>query len=255
MFRRRKAAEGSDSVDASVVDEVTDVSDDDAALDDGTTAATPFERVDGPFDESEAESSDDPMLDLGSLRVPAVPGLKVRVEVNEATSVVMAITAMLGDSELQLTAFAAPRSGGLWDEIREEIAAAVSAAGGTAEVVDGPFGQELRARRPAKGPGGRTVFAPGRFLGVDGPRWFLRGVLGGRAAIDDAAAAPLLDIYRGTVVVRGSDPMGPREMLPIVLPPEPSPTQSPEVDEDGDGAPAAPTLDPFERGPEITQVG
>ena len=86
--------------------------------------------------------------------------------------------------------------------------------GGTADLEHGPLGTELRTRMPSAGPDGRTVFAPARFLGVDGPRWFLRGVISGRGAIDDAAAAPLLEVFRETVVVRGSDPMAPRELLP-----------------------------------------
>ena len=257
LFRRRKAAESSAEVDGTVVD---DVNPQNAAADEGDddgVTAPPFDRSNGPFDESEVSVDDEPRLDLGSLRLPTAPGMEVRVEVNKATSVIMAITAIIKDSELQLTAFAAPRSGGLWDEIREEIATAVTKGDGTAELVDGPLGRELRVRRPAQGPGGRTVFAPSRFIGVDGPRWFLRGVLGGRAAIDEAAAVPLLDVYRRTVVVRGTDPMGPREMLPLVLPPAPA-TSEATAESDAQEAPepdAGGSLDPFERGPEITQVG
>lgn len=69
------------------------------------------------------------------------------------------------------------------------------------------------------GENGRAVFAPATF-GVDGPRWFLRGVLSGRAAIDDDAAAPLLEVLRAAVVVRGTEPMAPRELLPLALPRE-----------------------------------
>ena len=105
---------------------------------------------------------------------------------------------------------------------------------------------------PSAGPDGRTVFAPARFLGIDGPRWFLRGVISGRGAIDDDAAAPLVAIFRNTVVVRGSDPMAPRELLPLRLPQEdatpapPAPTDLPATSSDD--------LNPFERGPEITEV-
>ena len=113
LFRRRKAAESSAEVDGTVVD---DVNPQNAAADEGDddgVTAPPFDRSNGPFDESEVSVDDEPRLDLGSLRLPTAPGMEVRVEVNKATSVIMAITALLGDSELQLTAFAAPRSGGL----------------------------------------------------------------------------------------------------------------------------------------------
>ena len=106
---------------------------------------------------------------------------------------------------------------------------------------------------PSAGPDGRTVFAPASFLGVDGPRWFLRGVLSGRAAIDETAAGPLVDVLRQAVVVRGVEPMAPRELLPLTLPRD---VEAPDVAAATDDAEAdeAPSLDPFERGPEITEV-
>jgi hypothetical protein len=64
------------------------------------------------------------------------------------------------------------------------------------------------------------VRRPARFLGVDGPRWFLRGMMSGPAAADPAAAATLEEAFRGIVVVRGSQPMPVREPLTLTLPPE-----------------------------------
>ena len=49
-----------------------------------------------------------------------------------------------------------------------------------------------------------------RFVGVDGPRWFLRGVVGGAATSDVEAAAAVEDLFRSIVVVRGTSPMPPR---------------------------------------------
>ncbi len=59
-----------------------------------------------------------------------------------------------------------------------------------------------------------------RFTGVDGPRWFLRGLFTGAAADNPAAAAPLEALMREVVVVRGDHPMPPRDMLELRLPPE-----------------------------------
>ena len=104
------------------------------------------------------------------------------------------------------------------------------------------------------------MFAPAVFVGVDGPRWFLRGVLSGRAAIDEASAAPLLDIFRAAVVVRGTEPMAPRELLPLTLPrdadsgAQPADGDAATDAEDASDADERPTLNPFERGPEITEV-
>jgi hypothetical protein len=116
--------------------------------------------------------------------------MELRLEVDQNTQQVNAAMAVIRDSTLQLQAFAAPRSGGLWDEIRAELVTAIETQGGTAEERVGPLGTELRTRMPSRGENGRTVFAPATFLGVDGPRWFLRGVLAGRAAIDDEAGSP-----------------------------------------------------------------
>ncbi|MGO4342834.1 DUF3710 domain-containing protein [Pedococcus sp. 2YAF34] len=215
----------------------------------------------GPFDSSEVDAADDGRLDLGALRIRGVAGMELRLEVDEAADQVVGATAVLGDSAVQIQAFAAPRTLGIWDEIRAEIAESILDQGGTADEVRGPLGTELRTRMPSAGPDGRTVFAPARFAGVDGPRWFLRAVFSGRAAIDDEAAAPLLDVVRDAVVVRGDSAMAPREMLPLTLPAQPGAAADHDdqhdhehADDEGGTGVRADDLKPFERGPEITEV-
>jgi hypothetical protein len=209
-----------------------------------------LDRSAGPFDAADVDP-DDGRLDLGSLRIHGVAGMELRLEVDEQAGQVVGATAVMGDSAVQLQAFAAPRTAGIWDGIRSEIAESVVAQGGTADEAWGEFGKELRTRMPSAGPDGRTVFAPARFAGIDGPRWFLRAVFSGRAAIDDEAAAPLVHVVRNTVVVRGDAAMAPREMLPLTLPEQP---QADDADAAADATPHADDLKPFERGPEITEV-
>ena len=60
-----------------------------------------------------------------------------------------------------------------------------------------------------------------RFVGVDGPRWFLRGVIGGAATGDVEAAAQVEDLFRSIVVVRGGSPMPPRDLIPLRMPATP----------------------------------
>jgi hypothetical protein len=212
------------------------------------------DRSAGPFDVTEVEGRDG-RVDLGALWMRGVPGMELRLEIDQATQQVNAATAVLGDSALQLQAFAAPRSGSLWDEIRGEIAAAVETQGGTADEHEGGIGTELRTRMPSAGPDDRTVFAPATFLGVDGPRWFLRGVLSGRAAIDESAAAPLVDVFKAVVVVRGTEPMAPRELLPLALPRDAeAAAEAATAEADAEDEAERTSLDPFERGPEITEV-
>jgi hypothetical protein len=212
------------------------------------TVATAPSRAAGPFDRSEVEDTEG-RLDLGSLWLAGIPGMELRLEVDQEADTVVGVTAVLGESAVQLQAFAAPRSEGIWDEIRGEIAASITRQGGTAEDTVGPLGVELQTRMPGQDGNGRTVFSPARFLGVDGPRWFLRAVLSGRAAIDPDAAEPLIDVVRATVVVRGDEPMAPRDLLPLTLPDagEPAPAEQQE-------AARADDLTPFERGPEITEI-
>jgi hypothetical protein len=208
------------------------------------------DRSNGPYDSGDVPA-DDGRLDLGALRIQGVPGMELRLEVDEAADLVVGATAVIEDSAVQLQAFAAPRTAGIWDDIRAEIAESVVAQGGTADEGRGPLGTELLTRMPSAGPDGRTVFAPARFTGVDGPRWFLRAVFSGRAAIDDEAMAPLLEVVRQTVVVRGDAAMAPREMLPLRLP-QAAEAQVPA--EPAEQPSRADDLKPFERGPEITEV-
>jgi hypothetical protein len=56
-------------------------------------------------------------------------------------------------------------------------------------------------------------------IGVDGPRWLLRGTVLGRAAVEPDAALPMEETLRNVVVVRGDEPMAVRESLPLRMPP------------------------------------
>ena len=212
--------EGQGSVDTDA--DGTQGADGDAAGDDAVTrtASVVLDRSEGPFDASEVDGRGG-RIDLGALWMQGVPGMELRLEVDQNTQQVNAAMAVIGDSALQVQAFAAPRSGGLWDEIRAELVTAIEAQGGTAEERVGPLGTELRTRMPSRGENGRTVFAPATFLGVDGPRWFLRGVIGGAATGDVEAAAKVEDLFRSLVVVRGGTPMPPRDLIPLKMPAAP----------------------------------
>ena len=211
------------------------------AADDGGTApaAGPWDAADKPSEEG--------YVDLGALRIAAAEGLQLRLEVEEKTQRVVAVTLDLNGSSLQLQAFAAPRSETLWDDIRDQIGKSVGSQGGTVDELEGVFGTELLAKVPAQAQDGSKGFRVARFVGVDGPRWFLRGVFGGPAAMDPAAAGPLEEVFRNVVVVRGEQPLPPRALLQLRLPRDASPLARPAAN------PARPT--PPERGPEITTIG
>jgi hypothetical protein len=243
-FRRRDR--NAESVDTDAVaddaDETAEVYDDDRA-----PAAGSSDRTSGPWDVSEV---DDPAangrINMGGMWIPMVDGLEVRVEADQETAHVLAVTLVLDDGALQLQPFAAPRNEGIWDEVRAEIRTGVTRDGGTADEVDGPLGIELRTKVQVRSQDGSAGVEPARFLGMDGPRWFLRGVLTGRPAATPEADEALLALFREVVVVRGAGPMAPREPIPLALPQD-APTAPDEVDDDDH-------LSPFTRGPEITEI-
>jgi hypothetical protein len=204
----------------------------------------------GPLDRS-AVTDEGAYLNLGAIWIKGMQGMELRLEINEQEQQITGLTAVLGESAVQLQAFAAPRTEGVWIDIRNDIAKSITDSGGTAEIVTGVFGEELQTRMPQTGPDGRTVFMPARFIGVDGPRWFLRAVVSGRAAIDPAAAGPVHELIRTTVIDRGDEAMPPRELLPLRLPEQ---EQQPEPSQEEPAQQRVDDLKPFERGPEITEV-
>ena len=171
----------------------------------------------GPYDERDAPEDDVARVDLGALRVPIGDGYDLRVDLNEAQQVISA-TLAAPEGTMQLGVFAAPRNEGIWDDVRAEIEQSLNAQRkGSASDAEGPFGTELRGTVPAENGKG-TV--PVRFIGVDGPRWFLRALLAGPVAADAAQARRFEDAFRQCVVVRGTEPLPVREPVPLQLPPD-----------------------------------
>lgn len=153
-------------------------------------------------------------LDLGSLQIPAIEGVEVRVQANPDGGVEQ-IVLVDGDSALQLGVFAAPRSEGIWNEVRAEIAEAMKSDGVAAREISGPYGVELTARvNTPEGP------ADVRFVGVDGPRWMVRALYQGAAAADPTREGALGEVLAGLVVIRDGEARPVREALPLRLPKE-----------------------------------
>ncbi|GIJ69536.1 DUF3710 domain-containing protein [Virgisporangium ochraceum] len=194
----RHAAPRRERDEVAQYDDVEDVVDDDDA-------------EQGPWDISDAPDGFGG-LDLGSLHVPVPKGVELRVQADPDGQIQQVLLAS-GESVLQLGVFAAPRSEGIWDEVREDIRKQLFSDGVAAEDGTGEYGPELRAR--VRTPDGLTDI---RFVGVDGPRWMVRAVYQGPAATDPTAAAPLDAVLHGLVVDRGGAAMPVREPLPLTLP-------------------------------------
>jgi hypothetical protein len=163
----------------------------------------------GPHDAAEAPDDGVNRLDLGSIRLPVPDGSQLQVEMdqNQAVRAVHIVTPL---GQLTLNAYAAPKSGGLWREVSTELAEQLRGDGATVRSTKGEWGLELMAAL------GEVSL---RFVGVDGPRWMLRGVVAGPPEVAEKSAHALYDLVRGTVVVRGTQPMPVRTPLPLELPP------------------------------------
>jgi hypothetical protein len=245
-------ADADGSVDSFEDAETGDAADTDAG---GALVSPLLEAHQRPWDVAEAPAEGPPRLDLGGLLVPVLPDTEIRVELNEQ-KMPIAATILHNGSALQVLAFAAPRRDGIWDDVRAEIAESLRADGGQVEEFAGDLGIELRAMVRAEVAAGEPVTQPLRFVGFDGPRWFVRGVYSGPAALGDLAAAVLDSAMRDLVVVRGEDAMAPRDPLALRLPRDAVAAQESADAEAADAAAAAakPTLDPLNRGPEITET-
>jgi hypothetical protein len=181
------------------------------------TKSAPADReITGPFDETEV-SGVRPYVDLGALKLIPREGLNLRLEVEEGSGRVVAVAMDYQGSTLQVQAFASTRSQGLWHEVRSQLTEQISTQGGTVLDSLSELGPELQCKVPAL-IDGQQVFQEVRFIGVDGPRWFLRGVIAGPAATNPEQGARLVELFRDIVVVRGQLPMPPRELMPLKVP-------------------------------------
>jgi hypothetical protein len=192
-------------------------------LDDGTdagegAAGAGGPAVTGPYDADELPDDGLQRVDLGALLVPAVPGLELQVQVDEASQRVQSVLLAGPDGAVELRAFAAPRHGDLWTDVRPRIAADFAQRGGTASERDGRFGTELTCQVTVRAPDGRTGTQVSRVVGVNGPRWMLRATFLGRPAQDPAGAEPWEEVVEHVAVRRGTHAMPVGEQLELVLP-------------------------------------
>ena len=172
--------------------------------------AAPVDReTNGPFDASEVGVLN-PYLDFGSIRIAPRSDMQIRAEVEDANKRVIAITIEIQGHTLQLQAFAATRSEGLWLATVEGLSKTIAEQGGSASKRTGALGIELLTEIPAQNK-------KSLFIGVDGPRWFLRGLINGPDLVGPNYAE-LISVFRSTVVNRGETALPPGDLLPLKLP-------------------------------------
>jgi len=177
----------------------------------------------GPYDSGPYDSGDLPddgleRIDLGSLRVPPAEGAEVRLQVDEQTGEVQSVMLAGEQGAVELRAFAAPRGGDLWTEVRPQIAADVAQHGGTATERDGRWGTELVCQMQVVMPDGTQAMQPSRIVGINGARWLLRATFLGQPAVEPDGAEAWEDALAAVVVHRGTHAMPVGDALPLNLP-------------------------------------
>ena len=204
--------------------------------DEDRDASTPAPQGVGPGDESDAPHRDD-LLDCGALRIPVLDAATLQFTVDRTRDLVLGAVYILGDSALQLQVFAAPKSRGIWADVRADMISSIASQGGSSREGHGDYGTEIRAQMPIEG---HRSINPVRYVGS---RWLLRATLTGKAAVDDDASRALLHlVLDDTVVVRGNAAFPPRDILPLSIP------KAGPVKEE------RPALELPKRGPEISEV-
>lgn len=187
LFGRRKEVKSSEALDE-IVEEKT-----------------------GPWDFNDEDAPDfSDYLDFGSIYIPYFQGIELRVKKQNNTGKVLGMTITYGSSSVEVEAFAAPKTTGIWREVCKDLLDGNSQAC----TVQGVFGTELLL--PVQ-VGEKTITT--RIVGVDGPRWMLRGVFSGPAATEleenSDETKKLDEWFKAIVVNRGEEPLAPRDLIPM----------------------------------------
>ena len=198
-FRRKSAGPGADEVET-------------------PEEAAPATPPVGPFDVDELPEDGVERVDLGSLLIAPEEDRELRLQVDETTGEVQSVMLASADGAVELRAFAAPRGGDLWSDVRPRIAADMAQHGGVATEREGRFGTELVCQLSVTRGDGTTGTQPSRIIGINGPRWMLRATLLGRPATDPDGAATWEDTITRVAVRRGGAAMPVGDLLPVTLP-------------------------------------
>ncbi|MGO1384027.1 MAG: DUF3710 domain-containing protein [Arachnia sp.] len=215
-----KDVKGSATEGVDLLETVVDADDQVSQWDDWDAA---FEREEGPYDIEEVDLGADEVkrLDLGTLIITPFDKMNLQLQVDKAKEKVQALLISDGSSAMEVAVFAGPTRASMVPEIRGEIIRATAEAKGMVEMVEGPFGAEMRRRLPVTTPEGKAATHLSRTWLVGGPGWVLRGVVMGRAALEpdnEAADSALWEFYSNIVVRRGQQPAVPGSVLTMDVP-------------------------------------
>lgn len=168
----------------------------------------------GPFDGDKVDIQEfdfsdfaEGILNLGSIQLPLPKGSQVQVEMGEQGPRMLHVVTEFG--RITPVAFAAPNSGGMWEESSDEIAEGMRGDGMPATYEEGPWGREVVGR------GDNGVI---RIIGVEGPRWLYRVTLAAPHGKEDQLADLAREIIARSFIYRGTAPVLAGNSLPVELP-------------------------------------
>ncbi|MBO7671682.1 MAG: DUF3710 domain-containing protein [Aeriscardovia sp.] len=166
----------------------------------------------GPYDISDPDAPEGEYLDLGGLKILGKGGLSMRLIPSPDQKNIADLAFSYGSSSLQITLLASPRRVKFWQELRSDI---LSSQKGATEK-EGTFGPEVYFTTKVR----EGLEIPTRIVGVDGPRWMLRGIFAGPAAEGGEEKDYLDDFFSTVIANRGTEPLAPGDPVPLVFPPQ-----------------------------------
>jgi len=169
---------------------------------------------------SSVSDSSSSVIDLGCLQIPTLDDLEIQVDVDTASNNIVSISLVLPHSVASVQVFAAAKNEDSWPSVRDAIVAGLAEQHVESMIELGRFGTEIHCVMPTQDHDRRTVVQPVRFVGMSGPRWFLRAVIGGDAAVFPEAKDNMDEVLASIIVVRGDHAMAPGEPLVFSLPVE-----------------------------------
>ena len=149
----------------------------------------------------------DEYLDLGAYYLPFLQHIELRIKASPPPVAVLGSTTTYYNSSLEVEAYAAPKTMGLWEDWREDFLA----ANPKAKAVDGVFGTEI----PSAGRGVRRQDGAHPHRRRGRPRWMLRGIFSGTAASDpDSRRNQEAQQFSPTSWSNVARPLAPRDPIP-----------------------------------------
>jgi len=155
------------------------------AVDDGLGDLNP---AGGPWDIADAPADSD-FYDFGVLKLPALPGMRARLEIDPQVKHIGAVTVRIADCALQLQVIAKQRGVSEWTDTRQALLANLRQRPGYQQVIEGKYGTEVIGVLTGRTPDGVLVDSTMRFQGIEGDTWMIRAVSAGPSVTHDDVVA------------------------------------------------------------------